>query len=344
VRQLSPAGMALRRRSVPRIMEDIRAAREINPNVSIIGFWDDTFPAEANFIEEFAAAYKKEVGLPFNIWAHPKTVKERNIDLLADAGLAGVIMGIESACETTRKEVFHRPETNEDIQRVDAIFGKHPKVMRAYDLILDHPWESPTEMEETFELMVNLRSPFKVNLHSLVLFPETALAKRAIREGIMHSEQEVIDQLFVDLKDSRYRVQWVSRIPRLQDLKRAYWVFLLLCLGNSKIPTSLVRFIADRKILRKHPELLTEVAVIDMRKENDEFGNYVMEVCRSWWGLGRAIRLSPRLGRLLESALKRSTSLALVTYLFDRVMRGLPKVLFGRTPPDAAREEARRVA
>lgn len=344
VRQLSPAGKALRRRSVPRIIEDIKHAREINPNVSIIGFWDDTFPAEANFMEEFAAAYKKEIALPFHIWAHPKTVKERNVNLLADAGLVGVIMGIEAACETTRKNVFRRPETNEEIVRVDGFYAKHPAVQRTYDLILDHPWESPTEMEETFQLMVRLQSPFKVNLHSLVLFPETQLAKRAIREGLLRDEQDAIDHLFSDLDDSRHRMQWRSKIPNLKDIKRAYWVFLLLCLGNSKIPTSLVRFIADRKILRKHPELLTEVAVIDMRKENDEFGRYVLEVCRTWWGLGRALRLSPRLTRLLGGALERSTPLALVTYLFDRMVRRLPSVLFRRTKPQAASTGERRVA
>jgi anaerobic magnesium-protoporphyrin IX monomethyl ester cyclase len=345
VRQLAPAGKALRRRSVATIMEDIRCAREINPNVSLIGFWDDTFPAEARFIEEFAAAYKKEVGLPFHIWAHPKTVKERNVDLLADAGLAGVIMGIESASETTRRTVFHRPETNEEIARVDSFYGRYPAVQRTYDLILDHPWESPTEMEETFGLMVRLKSPFKVNLHSLVLFPETSLAKRAIREGLLRDEQDVIDKMFEDLDDSRYRIQWASKIPKLKDIRRAYWVFLLLCLGNSKIPTSLVRFIADRKILRKHPELLTEVAVIDMRKENDEFGNYVMEVCRSWWGVGHALRLSPRLTRFLSAALNRSTPLALTTYLLDRLVRGLPRVLFRRgAQPQTGPEEARRVA
>jgi radical SAM superfamily enzyme YgiQ (UPF0313 family) len=338
VRQLSPAGMALRRRSVPRIIEEIQRAREINPNVRSIGFFDDTFPAEAGFVEEFAAAYKKEVGLPFHIWAHPKTVNEQNVTRLADAGLAGIIMGIQSACETVRREVFRRPETNEEIAQVDSILGRHPAVQRGYDLILDHPWESPTELEETFDLMVRLKSPFKVNLHSLVLFPETQLAQRAIREGIMQSEQEVIDRLFGE--DSSNRIWWVSKIPRIQDLRRAYWVFLLLCLGNSKIPAGLVRFIADRKILRKHPELLTEVSVIDMRKENDELGNYVMSVCRSWWGLGRALRLSPRLARLVASALKRSTPLALVTYLLDRLVRALPRLLFRRMQPQEGRAEA----
>ena len=335
VRQLASPGMALRRRSVARIIDELRHAREVNPKVAAVGFWDDTFPAEANWLAQFSAEYRKHINLPFHIWAHPKTVKEANVANLAAAGLKGVIMGVESACEETRKKVFLRPESNEEIVKVDEILHRHG-VERAYDLIVDHHWESPTELPDSFALLSRLKNPFKVNMHSLVLFPETQLAKRAIREGLAKDEQEIIDGIFSDLSDSRHKVQWVRRVPVYEDLDRAYWVFLILCLGNPKIPTRFVRFLSRIKFLRKHPELLTDAHVIDMRKENDDFGLYVMSLYRRSSLLSRLFRALPWFETALDGALKRSTSFAMLSYLAHRILRRLAGSVYRGLRPRAA--------
>ena len=335
VRQLASPGMALRRRSVGRVMAELRHALELNPKVSVIGFWDDTFPSEAKWLAEFSEEYRKHINLPFHIWMHPKTVKESNVAALAAAGLKGAILGIESACEETRKKVFLRPESNDEIVKVDGILHRHG-VDRGYDLIVDHQWESPTELPETFELLARLNNPFKVNMHSLILFPETQLAKRAIREGLAKDEQEIIDGIFADLNDSRHKFQWVRRVPEYEDLHRAYWVFLILCLGNPKIPTRLVKFLASIKLLRKHPELLTDAHVIDMRKENDEFGLYVMSLYRRSGLLSRAFRQAPWFEKALDAALKRSTSFAMASYLAHRILRRLAGAVYRGLRPQTA--------
>jgi radical SAM superfamily enzyme YgiQ (UPF0313 family) len=335
VRQLSSPGTSLRRRSVGRLMEELRRARELNPRIGAMGFWDDTFPSEAKWLAEFSSEYRQQINLPFHIWAHPKTVKETNIAALASAGLRGTIMGIESACEETRKKVFLRPESNDEIVKVDEILHKYG-VDRAYDLIVDHHWESATELADSFELLSRLKNPFKVNMHSLVLFPETQLAKRAIREGLARDENEIIEGIFADLSDSRHRVQWVRRVPVYEDLNRAYWVFLILCLGNPKIPTRLVKFLSRSKLLRRHPELLTDPHVMDMRKENDDFGLYVMSLYRRSSILGGVFRVFPRFEKALDSALKRSTTFAMFSYLAQRILGRLPGIVFRSLRPQAA--------
>ena len=335
VRQLASPGMSLRRRSVGRIIAELRRARELNPRIGAMGFWDDTFPAEAKWLAEFSEEYRKHINLPFHIWAHPKTVKETNMAALASAGLKGVIMGVESACEETRKKVFLRPESNDEIVKVDEILHKYG-VDRAYDLIVDHQWESPTELPDTFALLARLKNPFKVNMHSLVLFPETQLAKRAIREGLAKDENEIIEGIFADINDSRHKVQWVRRVPVYEDLTRAYWVFLILCLGNPKIPTRLVTFLSRVKLLRKHPELLTDAHVIDMRKENDDFGVYVMSLYRRSSILSRVFRAFPRVETALDSALKRSTPFAMFSYLAHRIVGRVPGLVLRSLRTQAA--------
>ena len=332
VRQLATAGAALRRRTVGRIIEELLHARELNPRVCGMGFWDDTFPAEKRWVEEFAAAYKERLGLPFHIWAHPKTVRESNVAALAAAGLKGAIMGIESACEETRKKVFLRPESNAEIVEVDALFSRFG-VERAYDLIVDHPWESPNELQDTFDLLARLKNPFRVNMHSLILFPETSLARRAIKDGLARDEQELIEGILTDIDEARNKFQWVRRVPLQRDVRRAYWVFLILCLGNPKIPTRLVTFLARIPLLRKHPELLTDVQVIDMRKENDEFGEYVMSLYRRSRVLGKLLRALPILDRALDAAFRRSASFSILSYLFHRLLTQGPRLVFRSLRP-----------
>jgi hypothetical protein len=316
-------------------MEELRRARELNPRVGAIGFWDDTFPSEAKWLAEFSSEYRKHVDLPFHIWMHPKTVKEPNVAALASAGLKGAILGIESACEETRKKVFLRPESNDEIVKVDTILHKYG-VDRGYDLIVDHQWESPNELPDTFDLVSRLNNPFKVNMHSLILFPETQLAKRATREGLAKDEGEIIEGILSDVNDSRNKFQWVRRVPVYEDLHRAYWIFLILCLGNPKIPTRFVKFLSRIKLLRRHPELLTDAHVIDMRKENDDFGLYVMSLYRRSSLLSGVFRAFPRFEKALDSALKRSTPFAMFSYLAHRILGRLPGIVFRNLRPQAA--------
>ena len=120
---------------------------------------------------------------PFEIWLNPNTTREVNISKLKQAGLKSAVTGIESASEETRKKVYLRTESTEDTIKADRILSKYG-IRKTYDFIIDHPWECQTELHDTFEFALNMKKPFELNMHSLVLLPGTELAKRAIRENL----------------------------------------------------------------------------------------------------------------------------------------------------------------
>jgi radical SAM superfamily enzyme YgiQ (UPF0313 family) len=86
------------------------------PSCSRVSFTDDNFPSTPAWIEEFSELYRKHIGLPFRIWFHPNTLKEKQIESLAAAGLRWAKVGIQSASDQTRRQVFGRRESREAIR------------------------------------------------------------------------------------------------------------------------------------------------------------------------------------------------------------------------------------
>jgi len=263
LRSLCESGKFYRKRSVQNVIAELRRYLEINPNCRAIGFWDDNFPFDLSWVEEFSSQYKKLIHLPFHIWAHPNTINDRLMGALKSAGLKSVISGVESASDRTRKEIFLRPESREDILKADRVLSKQG-IEKTYDFITDHPWENQTELEDTFELLTKLKRPFKINMHNLFLFPNTELAKRTIKEGRM-TEKGMIENIISNVQSTSRTFQWIRGIPRQRNLERAYWIFLIMCIGNSKIPLWFIKFLSRLKILRKYPILLTDSEVMDMQ-------------------------------------------------------------------------------
>ena len=254
--------MFLRRRTPENVIEELREYLTLNPDCRFIRFWDEIFPLDRSWVDQFAALYKKQIGVPFTVWFHPNTVVEENLVALRSAGLREAQVGLESASPETRKKVYLRPETQKQILDAHEILAKQGVDIR-YDFIIEHPWESPTELQDTFELAMSLEKPYELNMHNLALFPGTGLAKRAVEEGYL-TEEQLIDGFLGDTYGSSRKLWWGKNIPVQRDFQRAYWVFLIMCAGSPQIPRWFVRFLAGRKLLTRHPTLLTGRQVNDI--------------------------------------------------------------------------------
>jgi radical SAM superfamily enzyme YgiQ (UPF0313 family) len=74
------------------------------------------FPYEREWLEEFADLYLRRVGLPFYCHVRADHMSREAVGLLARAGCKSVNMGIECADEDYRRDVLHRPMSNETIR------------------------------------------------------------------------------------------------------------------------------------------------------------------------------------------------------------------------------------
>jgi radical SAM superfamily enzyme YgiQ (UPF0313 family) len=249
LRSLCDGGKYVRRRSPRHVIEEIRHHLQFMPSCSRVSFTDDNFPFAPEWIEEFSERYRKHIGLPFRIWFHPNTLKEKQIALLADAGLRWAKVGIQSGSNQTRRQVFGRSESGEAILATDQMLANHG-VGRSYDLILDHPWESETELQDTHELLMKFKRPFSVGMHSLVLLPRTKLAALAIEEGLIDDEERLIEDMTSDTYSVSRRIYWHGGIPDQEDLIREYRIRLLLSAQSPRMPKWLIEAALSPRILR----------------------------------------------------------------------------------------------
>ena len=185
MRLYSGKGPYVRVREVDMVIDELLLAKKHMKNLRFIRFWDESFPSDDIWLDRFASRYKKEIGLPFEMWGHPLWAEEKVISKLKEAGLYTVIVGVQSGSSYIRKEIFHRNEEQEDILRASEVLAgcKVPRVW--YDFILRHPFETEGTMLETYDLVQKLAPSFELQLHNLGFLPGTDISRKAIEMGVI---------------------------------------------------------------------------------------------------------------------------------------------------------------
>lgn len=218
LRRLMPKGTpAVRIRSVESVMEELRAAKAACPQMMMVHFYDEIFPNTPGWVDAFAEAYAREIGLPFTIWAHPKTIDETVLRKLRRVGLTEVIMGIQSGSDRVRREIFHRYESREEIIQATETISRAGVPWVSYDFMLRHPFESLEDLKETYFLVKDLQPPFKLQLHGLNFLPGTDIVPLAIQRGIYTREE--LDRIMYAPMEEQFGAYWAQE----DDLEHRLW-------------------------------------------------------------------------------------------------------------------------
>lgn len=185
----------LRMRSPENVVAEINDARARMPAIGAVVIRDDTFLANPpSYMRKFAKLYKEEVGLPFQAYTTARTVDQKKLDLLVDAGLTRVIMGVQSGSERVQKIYKRDWATNEQIIDAAHVINRYkeqiPKPM--YDVIVDSPYETEDDRLETLQLIHELPQPYKLSLFSLTFYPGTEIHDRAEADGFIGNQETAV--------------------------------------------------------------------------------------------------------------------------------------------------------
>ena len=217
-----------RHRSIEHVKSEMLVLKEKLTKVQSINFYDEVFSPSIEWIREFFDWYGKEIHIPFFCFFFPGTCTDEKCEILANAGMKGVWIGIQSGSQRVRKEIFKRHYSNKGLLKQAEIFHKHGVSVR-YDFILDNQFESFEESLESIYLMLELPQPYSLNLFSLKYFPNTEITQMAIDKGIV-SESDLDDKQKED-KDSYL----ISKHAKTQDDKFINQMALLISF-NAKEP------------------------------------------------------------------------------------------------------------
>lgn len=186
--------LPVRWRSVSHRIAELEYALKLMPDLRTIGLADDAFLAQPDGqLREFLEAYRSRIGLPFSLLTTPRSVTDEKIEALAEAGLYHIGIGIQSGSPRIFKGMYHRPESLDSmvgasrcIERAARKKGK--QVLSRYDFILDNPWESEEDLEQSIRLCLDLARPYSLAMFSLTLYPGTELYQKGRDEGLIADE------------------------------------------------------------------------------------------------------------------------------------------------------------
>jgi len=209
---------AVRYYSNDRIIEELQYSLNHLGFYEMVIFSDDDFLTRSKKqLDDFAQKYKKAISLPFNICASANSINKDKIEILLDAGLKCIQLGVQSGSQYILNEVFNRKikitKTKKAIQQIKPYYESH-NLDLLVDFIVDNPYESKTDLLKTYQFLLDLPENTIVNLFFLAFFPGTPLYNRAINDGFIepYSEDESTFKFF---SKNEFRVRYQNNYELL---------------------------------------------------------------------------------------------------------------------------------
>jgi radical SAM superfamily enzyme YgiQ (UPF0313 family) len=180
-----PGEKAVRRRSVDHVIGELRHWKA-RGQVRKIFFWDAIFTLDVGWMKEFAAAYRREIGLPFECYTHPHAMSRDMARALADAGCSMVRVGVQTVNSDTLADMDRKGDRDRVRSTVDHL--REFAIHYSLDHILGLPGEGPTDQREALRFYNDVR-PARIVVHWMTYFPGTTALERARDDGILSGEQ-----------------------------------------------------------------------------------------------------------------------------------------------------------
>jgi len=244
-------GRYIRQRSVGNVIGEIqyicdslpifRAAKDATVN-----FGDDVFVLNETWVGEFCRQYRERFDKPFWCYFHPNTVKENIVLMLKDVGMTYVDMGVQSASERVRTQLYKRSDTDEKIHRAFDILRKN-NIGITIDIITDNPFDTDDDRRKGLEFLLSLPRPFLVNYLSLILFPEVEFTRMVLDAGLKNEE---------DIEQHRLKIfeQWQTKFDWPKRPKdELFWIALYHMTGKIFVPRWWIRFLSRIKYFERKP-------------------------------------------------------------------------------------------
>ncbi|MGV8118376.1 MAG: B12-binding domain-containing radical SAM protein [Candidatus Xenobiia bacterium LiM19] len=232
-------------RSVDSVLAELKDSRNSFKNLKRIRFDDEVFIFQDQWVDEFCERYPREIGLPFEIFTEPKLVKLPYMEKLRKAGLDVVYMGVQNSYRIT-KELYDRNTAEDTILGAGKIFHDL-RIDARYQIIVDDPLSNEEDRETLFDLLTRIPRPYELYLFSLTVFPNTTLASKLLKEGLISekdvegtSAQKTFKQMRVSLNYPRPPIE-------------TFWVSILVLISKNFIPLWLIKSLAKNEFLMHHP-------------------------------------------------------------------------------------------
>ena len=211
-------GRVLRRCSPERVVEWI--ARWRKAGVRHFYFVDNTFNLPTSYAKEICRKLIDQ-DLDIKWWSilYPMQVDEELVVHMARAGCEQVSMGFESGSERILKNMNKRFAPRE-VRRISEMFSEQG-IREMGFLLLGSPGETKESVEESLVFADSLKLDSLKITAGVRIYPRTPLAKKAIEEGMIASNDDLLFPRFYMAKGLG---DWLLEILRSWAAPRPHWV------------------------------------------------------------------------------------------------------------------------
>lgn len=182
---------------------------------NFIRFWDEDFTSiNIDCIKKYAELYKKEINLPFIIYARVETVTEEKVRILKDMGCKTFAMGIESGNEYIRKTILNRFMSNQVLIEKFNLVKSYGIRTSAYNMI-GFPHDTRETIFDTIKLN-KIINPTSFSVTMLEPYKGTPIRKICEEEGFDPSHETVYN-----------KVQFIPKGMTKEELEGLFKTFAL---------------------------------------------------------------------------------------------------------------------
>lgn len=175
-------GTYVRLRSVATAIEELRHIKN-RYRPSCFFFHDDTFTFKREYCDEFLAAYRKHIALPFACLIRADLAADDLVGLLKNAGCYLISFGIECGNQALRTTLLKKNISDEHILRCAALLHKYKIPFVTFNMV-GLPGEGLSQVWETVELNRKVK-PAWAWFSAYQTLPQTQLAQYALGQGYL---------------------------------------------------------------------------------------------------------------------------------------------------------------
>jgi len=207
-------GNTLRLRSPVDVVEELKEMRSLY-GIDYVFFVDDIF----NFPEDHAALLCEEIirndlKINWTCFVTPKGMTRQLAELMKMSGCKGVEFGSDAGSEKTLKGLGKHFTPDDIAHAVECC--KVIDLPNAHYIIIGGPEEDYSTLRETILLFEKLKPTAIISLLGIRIYPKTHLHYRAIKEGIIEKERNLLEPVFYlsPALESENLLQYVSDYAR----------------------------------------------------------------------------------------------------------------------------------
>ena len=246
-------GRFFRYRSVDNCLDELEYAMGVFKKLKKIRFDDELFVPEKSWIEEFAEKYPARIGLPFEILSDPRCLDDWTIEILKNAGMEAVLVGIQGS-ETVNRRLYNRNCSDDRVIEMARSLKRYG-VHGVFQVITDDPETTLEEKHRLVELLLTLPKPYDLITFSLCHWPSSQRTRDLLEKGLIEKDQ-------VEGQSNKVFTQFLADFSYKRSAEDTFFLALFGLANKVLVPRSLVRRFARSESLKKKPWPIVALATI----------------------------------------------------------------------------------